>query len=154
MDNIVNHLAPTLMGLLPNQIMEERGLDNLLIRRQQILGPGRFTMLIRCMDLPTRHLCGYVLVPESVGHRMKKFSGPGALIPITYAGFGTRDIAWRWFNSSKKLTTPGKVTPDGEQDYWVGFDLQSYPRVDDEDEGKRTLALFERAVRIVQENSQ
>lgn len=150
MDNIVNHLAPTLMGLLQKQVMEEHDSTGVLIRRQEIIGPGRFTMLIRCVDLPTRHLCGYVLTIPEVGLRMKQLSNQNAIIPVTYAGFGTREIGWRWFNSSRKLTTQGKLTQDGEHDFWVGFDLANWHG--DGGEAIKTLAVFEKTTRFYEES--
>lgn len=133
MTDIVNHLAPTLFGFLQNQIMEERSPEDLLIRRQQILGPGRFTMLIRCMEMRSQHLCGYVLANPNT-----TFLAP----EITYRGYGTRDIAWRWFNAKRRLAAPGKVTPDGELDYWVGFDFRNDPKLSEES-AIRYLAAFE-----------
>ncbi len=113
-------LIETHVGWVPPQIMESR-VEGRLVRRQQIIGPNRFTLIIRHTAVATQHLCGYIHVDRDLMHEIVSYDE--ALPTITYHGPGTRDISWRWFNSARKLVTVGKVNHGDEQDYWIGMDF-------------------------------
>jgi len=138
-----DNFVQTSVGLLPSQVMVSEDEDGRLLRLQ-VLSKRGIAMLIRHITAPSQHLCGYALMPPD---------GPDlynllvADVYVTYQGYGTRDVSWRWMNSRRQLISLGKVTPGDEADYWVGFDLMDRPDMSREDATKLlldfTVALHE-----------
>jgi len=102
-------------------------------RTQYMPAEGRYAMLLKMES--AGHWCGYVLVPnrESVAHLEGKVLGPraGFIWPlnfnprVSYSGPGSRQISWRWYNSSQQLKTlVPQLNPNG--DWWVGFDTMDH----------------------------
>lgn len=109
-------------------ILQEKDESGDIVRWQCILAEGKYVMLLRMPKFPF-HYCGYVLIRQEIWNRI----GTGKLVRelgVTYEGPGTRDICWKWFNASRKLVTPGRVSDSDSGDYWLGFDLQSRPKLE------------------------
>lgn len=139
MGNIADLLTDGNNGMYPRDF-ESRDDAGQLVRWQRIIAPGRFVMLLK--HPISGHYCGYVGI-KAEGDSLYNFEVAGRT--VTYEGFGTRDISWRWYNASQKLVSPGKIS-DAESDYWVGFDLQHAPGTP-ESEAIRLVLDFETAVR-------
>lgn len=124
--NIADLLAGVQKMNYPH-ILQEKDESGDIVRWQCIYAEGKYAMLLRMPKFPF-HYCGYVLIRPEIWNRI----GDDELVRtanISYEGHGTRDICWKWFNSSRKLVTPGKVSASDSIDYWIGFDLQSRPKL-------------------------
>lgn len=99
-------------------------------RYQYMPAEGRYAMLLQMPG--NGHWCGYTLVPnrESIieleGRRLSDWPWPLNFVPrVSYSGAGSRQISWRWYNSSQQLKTHAVLNHDGE--WWVGFDTMDHP---------------------------
>lgn len=148
-DQLNTALVNTSVGWVPKQTMLSTNADKVMIRRQEIIGPNRFSLLVRHVRVKTQHLCGYVHLDRKLYVAfMRQMSIPLAALEVNYIGAGTRDISWRWFNGQRKLVTAGPVSPTGE-DYWIGRDYIGFS----DSEAITDLVHLENAINAIRERS-